>query len=239
MISIRAKKGLGAAPPYIPECRSVWRPYSFDFGVDQAAQSDAERGKIGREKFGVADQREVGFQLGFLLADIFGDRLAADFFFAFENHFHVDRQLAAAGLHEGLEGFDFHPELAFVVDGAAGIDVVIAFGRLKRRSVPFVERLGGLDVVVRVAEHCGLAVRVQPVGVDEWMSLGGDDLDIFHADAAQFVGHVVGGFLNVGFVLFESADAGDAEKIFEFVQKALLITAGKINCGRGHGASFL
>ena len=65
--------------------------------------------------------------------------------------FHVNRQLAAAGLHEGFEGFDFHPELAFIVDGAAGVDVVVALGRLKRRRLPFVERFGGLDVVVRIA----------------------------------------------------------------------------------------
>ena len=91
-----------------------------------------------------------------------------------------------------------------------------------------------LHVVVRVAKHGGLARRVQPVGVDERMSLGGDDLDILHADAAQFVGHEVGGFLHVGLVLVERADAGNAEKIFEFVQKTLLIIAGKIDCGRSH-----
>ena len=104
--------------------------------------------------------------------------------------------------------------------------------------MPFVERLGGLDVVVGVAQGGGLAGGMQPVGVDERMSLGGDDLDILHADAAQLVGHVVGGFLNVGLVLFERADAGNAEKIFEFIQETLLITASKIDCGRGHGESF-
>jgi hypothetical protein len=40
-------------------------------------------------------------------------------------------------------------------------------------------------------------------------------------------------------VLVESTDAGDAKKIFEFVQKTLLIIAGKINCCRSHGESFL
>jgi hypothetical protein len=45
--------------------------------------------------------------------------------------------------------------------------------------------------------------------------------------------------LNVGLVLFEGADAGDAEEIFEFVQEALLVTAGIIDCGRSHGGSFL
>ena len=150
----------------MPECRSVLAPYGFDFGVDQAAQSDAKRGKIGREKFGVADQREIGFQLGFLLADIFGDRLSADFFFAFENYFHVYRQLAAAGLHERFESFDFHPELAFVVDGAAGIDVVIAFGRLKRRTaLPIKFDELGIDVLLAGTQKAfalppGLAVFV-------------------------------------------------------------------------------
>ena len=81
----------------------------------------------------------------------------------------------------------------------------------------------------------GFAGSVQPVGIDQGMALGGDDLDVFHADAAEFVGHEVGGFLDVGLVLFERADAGDAEKIFEFAQKTLLIIAGKIDCGRSHG----
>ena len=106
--------------------------------------------------------------------------------------------LPPPALHEGFEGFHFHPELAFVVDRAAGVEVVVALGGLEGRSDPFVERLGGLDVVVRVAEHGGLAGGVQPVGVDERMAFGGDDLDILHADAAQFVGHVVGGFLMSG-----------------------------------------
>jgi hypothetical protein len=66
------------------------------------------------------------------------------------------------------------------------------------------------------------------------MSLGGNDLDVFHADATQFTGYVVGGLLNVGLVLFESADAGNAEEIFEFVQETLLITASKIHCRRSH-----
>jgi len=79
------------------------------------------------------DQGEVGFQLGFLLDDVFVDRFAADFFFALENNFHIDGQLAATGLHERFEGFHFHPELAFVVNGAAGVDVVVR-ARWARRA---------------------------------------------------------------------------------------------------------
>src|SRR5215470_15250291 len=70
------------------------------------------------------------------------------------------------------------------------------------------------------------------------MSFGGDDFDIFQADTAQFAGDVIGSFLDVGLVLFKSADARNTEKIFEFVQETLLITAGKVDCGRGHNRSF-
>ena len=85
-----------------------------------------------------------------------------------------------------------------------------------------------------IAEDRRLSRGVEPVGVDQRMPFGGDDFDIFHADAAQFVGHIVGGFFYVGLVLFESADAGDAEKIFQFTQETLLIGAGKIDCGGSH-----
>ena len=56
-----------------------------------------------------------------------------------------------------------------------------------------------------------------------------------HADAAQFIGDEIGGFLNVGLVFVEGADAGNAEKVFEFVEKTLLIIAGKLDCGGSHG----
>ena len=67
------------------------------------------------------------------------------------------------------------------------------------------------------------------------MTLGGDDVDVFHADAAQVVGHEMGGLLNVWFVLVERADAGDAKKIFELIEETLLMIAGKIDCRRSHG----
>ena len=103
---------------------------------------------------------------------------------------------------------------------------------------PFIERFGGLHVVVRVAEHRRLAGSMQPVGVNQRMALGRDDLDVLHADAAQIVGHEVGGLVHIGLVFGEGADAGNAEKIFEFVEKALLIIAGEIDCGGGHRGSF-
>ena len=75
---------------------------------------------------------------------------------------------------------------------------------------------------------------MQPVGVNQRMALGRDDLDMLEADALQIVGHHLGGLANVVFVLFGSADAGNAKQVFQFVKKALLIFAG-IRNGGGNG----
>ena len=42
--------------------------------------------------------------------------------------------LPPPALHERFEGLDLHPELAFVVDRAARIDIVVALGGLERRA---------------------------------------------------------------------------------------------------------
>ncbi len=193
------------------------RSNGFDFGVHEAAQTDAQSRKIGGKQFGIADQREIGLQLAFLLAHIFGNGLAADFFFALDDELHIQRQLAGVASHQGFDGFDLHPELAFVVHRAAGIDIVVAFRRLKGRADPLVERIGRLHVVVRVAEHGRLTRSVQPVGVNQRMAFGGDQFHVLHADSPEFVGHYVGGLLHVGFMLGRGADAGNTKQIFEFV----------------------
>ena len=54
------------------------------------------------------------------------------------------------------------------------------------------------------------------------------------ADAPKFVGHEFGRFLHVGFVLLQSADAGNAQQVFQFVQETLLIAAGIVDCRGGH-----
>ena len=153
------------------------------------------------------------------------DALAAHFFFAFDQHADVDGQLAVAGLEQRLKCLELHPELALVVDRAARVDVLIALGRLEWRSVPLVQRLGRLHVIVRIAQRRRLARGVQPVGVNQRMALGGNDLDILEADALQIVGHHLGGLADIVFVLFGGADAGDAKQIFQLVEKALLVLA--------------
>lgn len=199
---------------------------AFDFRIDQTAQADAERREIGREEFGIADQGEIRFELFAFFANVGSDGFASYFFFAFHDDFEIERELAAVSLHEGFEGLHLHPELALVVDGTARIDIVIALGRFEGRRDPFVERIGRLDVVVGVAENGGLAGSVEPVGIKKRVAAGGNDLDVFQSNALHVGGNEFGGALNVGFVFCESADAGDAKKIFEFVDEAGLILTG-------------
>ena len=62
-----------------------------------------------------------------------------------------------------------------------------------------------------------------------------NDFDILEADALQVVGHKFGGLGDVALVLFGGADAGNAQQVFQFFEKALLIFAGIRNSG-GNGA---
>ena len=142
----------------------------FDFGVDHAAQADAESGQAGREELGVGDQGKVGLQVGRLGGDVVGNSLPADFFFAFEDDAHVERQRLLAASSDSSALTCAH-DLALVVDGAAGVEVAVALGRLEGRRKPFVERIGRLHVVVAVEKHGGLTGGVQPVGVDQRMAL--------------------------------------------------------------------
>ena len=161
--------------------------------------------------------------VGVLLDELF-DALAADFLFALKHHANIDRQLAAAGLEQRLEGLHLHPELALVVDRAARVDVLIALGWAplqscfaacclspltatgvlvdERRRLPLVQRLGRLHIEVRIAQRSRLAGGMQPVGVNQRMSLGGDDLDILEADALQIGSDHLGGLADISFVLF-------------------------------------
>jgi hypothetical protein len=67
------------------------------------------------------------------------------------------------------------------------------------------------------------------------MALGRDNLDVLHADPAKLVGHKIGGCAHIALMFVEGADTRNAEKIFEFVKKALLIIPGEIYRRGSHG----
>ena len=55
----QTEDSVGCGPAVHARVKIDFRSAGFDFGVEQAAKSDAECGDFGREEFGVGDQREV------------------------------------------------------------------------------------------------------------------------------------------------------------------------------------
>src|SRR5579862_5761047 len=64
------------------------------------------------------------------------------------------------------------------------------------------------------------------------MPLGGNDLDSLEANALQLGGNFFRSFADVVFAIGVGRDAGNAQQVLEFGQKALLIIAGVGNCRR-------
>ncbi|MGD0930583.1 MAG: hypothetical protein ABR902_08035 [Candidatus Korobacteraceae bacterium] len=75
---------------------------------------------------------------------------------------------------------------------------------------------------------------MKPVTVNQRMAFGLDDFDVLETDALQISGNNFGGLAHVVFMLFRGADARNAQQIFQFLEKALLVLAG-IGNGGGNG----
>src|SRR3954462_6581063 len=55
-------------------------------------------------------------------------------------------------------------ELPLVVYGATRVDPAVSNGRLERRTLPQIQRLGGLHIIMTVGKHCGrVAARPTPL----------------------------------------------------------------------------
>ena len=74
-----------------------------------------------------------------MVFDEFWKRGGADFFFAFEEEGDVAGEFViGVVVLKGTDGFEYERDLAFVVAGAAGVDVAIADGGFEGRGVPFI-----------------------------------------------------------------------------------------------------
>ena len=87
---------------------------------------------------------------------------------------------------------------------------MVTLSRLKRRRNPFVKRIGRLNIVMCVAECGGLARSIEPVSIDQGVTLGGNSLNVLQPNPSQLFGHKFSGLPHVGGVLLQSADTGNA-----------------------------
>src|SRR5690606_34597280 len=94
------------------------------FAGDDAPQAVGDGGNTGGVLGGVADHDDVAGETLAIGVEKPVEVVAADFFFAFDDEFDVDRQ-PAVGLEPSLDRFDVRIHLPFVVGRAAGVDVAV------------------------------------------------------------------------------------------------------------------
>src|SRR5262250_3185807 len=98
-----------------------------------------------------------------------------------------------------------HVHLTLIIDRATSIEIAVALSGLKRGRLPLIEWIGRLHVIMAVAQDYRFPGGMEPVSVDQRMTGGLDDLDIFDADAREFVGDKLGRAPNIILVLRQCA----------------------------------
>src|ERR1700730_9677482 len=82
-----------------------------------------------------------------------------------------------------------------------------------------------------IEEQGGLSWGTKPVATDHRVPLGRlGEVDVLHARFAQQVTRQPGGFLGVGSVAREGADAGDPQQFEERIDGLLLLSRGVLEC---------
>ena len=158
--------------------------------------------------------------------------------------FIYDRAEERSGLPEGefevpliLQDRTFHTDgsLAYTMLAVQGADTPVVNGKAypylavepRRYRLRILngsnERVWRLHVKVSVAEDGWLARSVHPIGIDQGVTLGRDDLDILHACAGEFRRAILGGAARVRVVFGTGGDAGDAQQFLQLFEKARLI----------------
>src|SRR4051794_19132079 len=168
--------------------------------IEQTAQRGRDRGRVAVPHAGVADQHVVSLKLVLVGFDEGHEVLRADFFLAFDQESDVDRQRPRHPL-PGAAGFDEGHDLALVVLGAARHDDLATIGmvghnRLEWRTVPELERIDGLHIIVAVEQHMRTAAR-DALADDRGMA-GGWPHFSGNAEARDVPGKMLGRRLAIG-----------------------------------------
>ena len=121
-------------------------------------------------------------------------------------------------LDPGLGALDVREHLAFVVGGAAGVDVAVAAHGLERRRRPLLQRIGRLNVVMPVDQRRRGPGDVRRLAVDQRMAAGGNHL-VAETELVELVGHPGCRPLHVRLPLRVGADAGDPQEFAQFFFK--------------------
>jgi len=141
---------LGAAPPYIPECKSFARRELRSRCRSIRAVPRTTSGCL-RRKARYRNQRDIGFQFAEFSATYLA--IAAPLTSSSPRSGTSRSPAACRSPRTSLDGLDVAVHLALVVGRAARVDVAIANGRLEGRRNPLIQRIGWLHIVMPVAQN--------------------------------------------------------------------------------------
>ena len=189
----------------------------LDLQVRDTAQAIDDGGGLFVDDLPVRDDGDVGRQQLFVLLDERSQAGAPALFFSLKEAPDIDRG-GAERLIERLDCGDVGIELALVVRGAAAKEVVSDPGRLKGGRAPEIQRVGRLHVIVAIDQDGGPARMGLPFGMDDRVTGRGHHLRAGESGREQLIAQPAGRSLHVGLVFCLRADAGDAEKLFQFGQ---------------------
>ena len=152
-----------------------------------------------------------------------GDDAAAALLLSLEDEMHVQRG-DAVRVTDRFVRLEQAVDLSLVVAGPTRVELAVADRRLEGGRRPFVQRLRRLHVVVAVDEEGGAPVDMGALGPDHRMPGPLDQLDLAAPEPAQVVAEPFGGPPAVAGAVGVGADAGDAEKLGELAEHAVLLT---------------
>ena len=205
-----------------------------DLRVAEAAERGIDRGPARRVEGAVADQHRVRpGPLGLGPQQVV-DHPSAALLLSLEDEADVEGRLAVR-VHHGLVGLQETEDLSLVVRRAAGVELAVADGGRERRRVPFLDRIGRLDVVVAVDQERRAAGDDGPLGPDHRMPVALDQVHHRAAQPGQLGAEPVGGAAGVLGMCGEGAHAGNGEEVGELLQQPGLLA---IDEGRVHGGSL-
>ncbi len=196
--------------------------------VDHPAHADHESRLAAPDHRTVEDHRHVGATL--VGVDPVDDRVAADLLLAVERKAHVDRKRALGG--ELPNCLDEEEQVPLVVGDPARVETAVAPSELEGRRLPQLERVGWLDVEVRVAEDRRRVLRgrgSRNLADDERPLAPRHELDA-PARAANVARHPLRGSGDVGCVRRIGAHGRDRDELGELIPERV----GR----RRHGREF-
>src|SRR6266567_4034659 len=204
------------------------RAGQFDLIVVQAAQAVSNGGNALAEHGSIGDNESVGLELFLVMLNKIPEADAADFLFAFDQNFHVNRKPAVHFL-ERFERFEMDVDLAFIIGSTASKEVTVADGRFEGRRGPKIERLGGLHVIVAIKEDGGLARSFQGFGIDERVQICRNDFNGLKSCGPEVVCDPARTAFDIRLVLALGADTGNAQKFTELRQMLVALTIDKLS----------